>query len=108
MDRIKIDVGSVIGLDPLVSSSAGILLNTQASLNGTIYQIDAKVLNRNNIRNRLHQVAKQIANTETKMQRINTVDQNCSNHYYQAEKRIYDLGEPLSQDLGLLPLRKRS
>ena len=95
MDRIKIDVGSVIGLDPLVSSSAGILLNTQASLNGTIYQIDAKVLNRNNIRNRLHQVAKQIANTETKIQRIKSVVENGANHYYQAEMRNYHLGEPL-------------
>ena len=93
MDRIKIDVGSVIGLDPLVSSSAGILLNTQASLNGTIYQIDAKVLNRNNIRNRLHQVAKQIANTETKIQRIKSVVENGANHYYQAEKRNYNFCE---------------
>lgn len=95
MDCIKIDVGSVIGLDSLISSSDGILLNTRASLNGTIYQIDAKILNRNNIRNRLLQVAKQIANTETKIQRIKSVVENGANHYYQTEMHNYHLGEPL-------------
>ena len=67
MAQIKINVGAVIGLSPTATSAKNTVANVKSYFNSTRNQVDGRVLNRNNLGNRMSSVSSQLSSIENRI-----------------------------------------
>lgn len=82
MAKTVINVGAVVGLGSTITSAKNTVGNVKSSFYSTRCQVDGRIVNRNNIGNRLSSISSQLSNIENRIFNIkNTVERSAT--FYQ-------------------------
>lgn len=81
MGSTKINVGAVIGLSSQIQKANSIVSGVRIDLYSTRNHIDGRILNRNNLSNRLQSVISQFSSIETRISRIKETAERGANSY---------------------------
>lgn len=95
MAQIKINVGAVVGLSPTVTSARNTVANVKSYFNSTRSQVDGRVLNRNNLGNRMSSVSDQLSNIESRIISIKSMVEKGANNYYGTDVRVMGMKNEL-------------
>lgn len=107
MAQIKINVGAVVGLSTTVTSAKNIVTNVKSYFNSTQRQVDGRVLNRNNLGNRMLSVSSQLSSIENRIISIKNMVEKGANNYYNTDVRVTGMKNALTgkiSGLGIIGL----
>lgn len=107
MAQIKINVGAVVGLSPTVTSAKNTVANVKSYFNSTRSQVDGRVLNRNNLGNRMSSVSSQLSSIENRIISIKNMVEKGANNYHNTDVRVMGMKNALTgkiSGLGIIGL----
>lgn len=81
MGSTRINVGAVIGLSPQIQRAYSTVSGVRTDLYSTRSRIDGRILNRNNLSNRLQSAISQLASIESRVTRIKETVERGANRY---------------------------
>lgn len=88
MGSTKINVGAVIGLSSQIQKANSIVSGVRIDLYSTRNHIDGRILNRNNLSNRLQSVISQFSSIETRISRIKGTVERGANSYFSTDSNV--------------------
>lgn len=95
MSSTRINVEAVLGLSNQITSAINLVSNVSASFNEIQCQIDGRILNRNDLRNRMQSVSAQLSDVNMRMQHIRSVVETGANRYYNVDRQVVAWGKAL-------------
>lgn len=88
MGSTKINVGAVIGLSSQIQKANSIVSGVRVDLYSTRNHIDGRILNRNNLSNRLQSAISQLSTIETRISRIKGTAERGANSYFSTDSNV--------------------
>lgn len=99
MSRTMINVGAVINAAYQINSAKSSVSSAKSSFTQTRNNIDGKIQNRSNIRNRLDTVQTQLTNIESRIGKIGTMVQSGANQYKSTDDSVKREGSQIKSNL---------
>lgn len=107
MAQIKINVWEVVGLSSTITSAKNTVSNVKSCFSSTRNQVEGRVLNRNNLGNRMSNVSFQLSSIENRITSIKNMVEKGANSYYNADVRVMGMKNALTSKvngLGIIGL----
>lgn len=99
MGSTRINVGEVIGLGALLQKAGGRVLGVRTDLNSIRNQLDERILNRNNLFNRLQAASSRLSDIESRITRIKSTAERGANSYSVTDLSVRAAGSALAGKL---------
>lgn len=96
MATTNINISAVLESSHQVDAARRIVTNMKGSFNSTRYQIDGRILARNNLNNRMQNVYTRISNVETRIGQIKTIAENGANAYRNTDAHVAQMGNEIA------------